>query len=197
MSSHLHENLVGLSTDSDFNKYPALTASSSQWQAQVQAKIQGDECGKQRKSSSSHTPVNEQSFPDRVEQLSEHQLATIERKVLLEMMATQKYTPKQKAEVKRKRRLFKNRISAKGAIQKKKAATLSLTALSSHLAKTVDELQKQNRELQADNHTLKQGLFTAQKIAAAREQEKARYENKILELTEKLRELDPNATLSD
>lgn len=167
----------------------ALTASAAQWEGKYRADQQG----------SAIVPLDtaaitgSSSYPDRIEDLTETQLASIDRKALVAMMAAAKYTDKQKADVKRKRRLYKNRISAKGAITKKKKEQRSLTMVNTHLMHTVEQLQKQNHALQHTNKQLEQNFSAAQQLARQRDHEKAQYEQKIAQLTAMLKQLDPSA----
>jgi len=155
---------------------PALTASAEQWESAASALV----------------PVT-RSYPDRIEDLTESQLASIDRKALLKMMVAEKYTDKQKDDIKKKRRLYKNRISAKGSIIKKKKEQRNLTMVNTHLIRTVDELQKQNQALQHANKQLEQHFSAAQELARQRDHEKAQYEQKIAELTAMLNRLEPSA----
>lgn len=166
----------------------ALTASASQWQNASTLALEQFNPSQQE---NTHTPDG--TYPDRIEDLTETQLATIDRKALVSMMAAAKYTEKQKAEVKKKRRLFKNRISAKGAIIRKKKEQRSLTMVNTHLIRTVEELQKQNEALHNTNQQLEHNFSAAQRLAREREQEKLQYEQKIAQLTAMLKQLDPSA----
>jgi len=166
---------------------PALKASQAQWQQQ------------RRRQTQAPTPKRQQlqalAVPGRIEDLSEHQLATIERKALVKMMDASKYTDAQKADVRKRRRLYKNRISAKGAIVKKKTAQRSLTMVNTHLVQSVEELQRQNTDLRRTNQRLEHNVSAAQQVAHAHAQERAEYQQKIAELTAMLQRLDPAAAV--
>lgn len=137
--------------------------------------------------------AKEKNFPGKVALLDETQLASIDRKQLVDMMAAEKYTDSQKLDIKKRRRLYKNRISAKGAISKKKKEVRSLSMVNTNLVKTVQQLQKQNEILQTTNQQLQQSFSAAQQAALERDQERAAYERKIQELTNILAQLDPSA----
>ena len=83
----------------------------------------------------------------RLEDLSEESLATIDRKALSRLMEASKLTDVQKSAIKKNRRLYKNRISAQGALSKKKRAVQMLEAVNGQLVLKAEDLQRQNETL--------------------------------------------------
>ena len=83
----------------------------------------------------------------RLEDLSEESLATIDRKALSTLMEASALNNFQKGALKKKRRLYKNRISAQAALSKKKRAAQMLEAVNGQLVLKVEDLERQNETL--------------------------------------------------
>jgi len=83
-----------------------------------------------------------------IEDLTNDALAAIDRKVLSKLMEASKLTDFEKSALKKKRRLYKNRISAQGALGKKRRAAQMLEAANGQLVLAVEDLQRQNETLQ-------------------------------------------------
>jgi len=79
--------------------------------------------------------------------LSEESLATIDRKALSTLMEASALNDFQKGALKKKRRLYKNRISAQAALSKKKRAAQMLEAVNGQLVLKVEDLERQNETL--------------------------------------------------
>ena len=102
-----------------------------------------------------------------------------------------------RADIKKKRRLFKNRISAKGAITKKKAQDATLTIINEQLERAMAELRQQNELLTRRNGELERDFAYAQQAAREREREHGEDQLKIKRLEATLRRIDPGSFATD
>jgi len=130
--------------------------------------------------------------PDNINDLSEEQLATIQRSTLYQLMKDANLSDRQKDDIKKKRRQIKNRISAKGAVVKKKRQAQGLVAANTHLVQTVEQLQKQNMMLVGRNQELESSFKRVAQLAAERDRERRQYEAEIARLSTMLLELQSN-----
>eukprot|EP00039_Didymoeca_costata_P030417 m.29440 g.29440 ORF g.29440 m.29440 type:complete len:423 (-) comp8102_c0_seq1:1023-2291(-) len=124
-----------------------------------------------------------QHLPDRFEDLTDYQLAFIDRVKLRQLMEKAGLTPKEMQEVKVRRRKLKNRQSAKNAVGKKKRQFQGLAAANSQLSNTVDKLKRQNAVLQGRNKQLEQSFAKAAQLARQAARERELYEAEIRRLT--------------
>jgi superfamily II RNA helicase len=120
---------------------------------------------------------------DRLEDLNDHQLATIEFKSLLALMAKANLSDAEVAEVKARRRRLKNRLSARVCSNKKREKCTELEYTNVQLERDLSDLQKANHELKQQNEQYKQMQEMYSKEMYEKAQENEELKKQIEQLT--------------
>jgi myosin heavy subunit len=120
---------------------------------------------------------------DRLEDLNDHQLATIEFKSLLALMAKANLSDAEVAEVKARRRRLKNRLSARVCSNKKREKCSELQHTNVQLERDLVEMQKANHDLKQQNEQYKQMHETYAKEMYEKTQENEELKKQIEQLT--------------
>ena len=130
-------------------------------------------------------------YPEKIEELTDAELASIDRKDLQRMMAAGTYTEEEKQDIKRKRRQSKNRISAKGAVNKKRKEAHNLAIVNNQLVQLIEDLRRQNATLQTGNQRLAQSCAHSLQLSDERETMRKAHERDAARLAAALRGVDP------
>jgi len=113
--------------------------------------------------------------PQRLEDVSDNQLATMDFKILMKLMDKAGLTAEEVNEVKSKRRRLKNRLSARVCSNKKREKCSELEDTNRVLVQELNQLRHENERLRQESSSLqtalhKQALDAAQEAAVLRVQ---------------------------
>ena len=126
-----------------------------------------------------------------LEDMTDKCLATVDLKTVSKLLAASGWTDTQQAALKQRRRMCKNRLSAKGALARKKQASRGLEMANVGLVRRVEELQLEAEPLRRRCGQLEQEAASVahmQEAAQAREREHAHQQHHMRHLVGELRE---------
>jgi hypothetical protein len=124
--------------------------------------------------------------PERLEDLSDNQLATIDFKILMRLMERAGLTEDDISEVKAKRRRLKNRLSARVCSNKKREKCSELEETNMVLVSELSQLKLENARLRQETASLQEANAGMQKDAYDASSENAQLRAQVSRLTQML-----------
>lgn len=125
-------------------------------------------------------------IPDRLEDLSDTQLATVDFKILMRLMERAGLTEDDISEVKAKRRRLKNRLSARVCSNKKREKCSELEDTNKVLVAELSQLKLENRRLHEETNKLQESNAVMHKNAYEASHENAQLRAQVAHLTQLL-----------